>query len=245
MITIHKHDSDSQFSCTDSQFTWRCCMLMYDGLMIWGFPSADLGIWSASVSFTETFGVATCILLTRPQWSSSYTFFEQLRFGAEWTRRQRQVSRRWGWFIYFPPSYSVKVNRWLPQFSTYSEWQYHGMAQCMNIKMSISEQAGLEKALTQLVGCRFGWLIAGYLMLFGQLHHFQGQQPVHDLGWPPAHIRGEVFCFLECWKSCGAGGVSWAGVEITPQDPAAFFFGSLVSLGPYSGWLENCRLMKW
>lgn len=74
----------------------------------------------------------------------------------------------------FPPSYSLKVNRWLPQFSTYSEWQYHGMAQSMNIKMSISEQAGLEKTWTQLAGCRFGWLIAGYLMLFGQLHHFSG-----------------------------------------------------------------------
>jgi len=45
MIAKEGDDSDSQFSCTDSQFTWRCCMLMYDGLMIWGFPSADLGLW--------------------------------------------------------------------------------------------------------------------------------------------------------------------------------------------------------
>lgn len=49
------------------------------------------------------------------------------------------------------------------------------------------------KTLTQLVGCRFGWLIAGYLMLFGQLHHFQGQQPVMILD---GHLHiSEAWCF--------------------------------------------------
>ena len=84
MIAIHEYDSDSQFLCT--VLTLNSLEALY--VDVWraadlGIPFCCGGTSSASVSSTETFEVATCILLTRPQWSSSCTSFDQLRFGAE------------------------------------------------------------------------------------------------------------------------------------------------------------------
>ena len=163
----------------------------------------------ASVSSTETFGVSS--------WDSEL---------SELVDKDKYQG---GEVYIFPPSYLVKVNRWLLQFSTYSEWQYHGMAQSMNIKMSISEQGWKRHELSLLDVDLVGSLLVMWCYLDNCII-FRASNMSMILDGPPAHIRGEVSCFLECWKSCGAGGVSWAGVEIAPQDAAAFFFGSLVSL---------------
>ena len=104
MIAIHEYDSDSQFLCT--VLTLNSLEALY--VDVWraadlGIPFCCGGTSSASVSSTETFEVATCILLTRPQWSSSCTSFDQLRFGAEWTYpTYAKVSK-------------VKLNCWLLQ----------------------------------------------------------------------------------------------------------------------------------
>lgn len=68
MIAIHEYDSVNQFLCT--VLTLNSLEALY--VDVWraadlGIPFCCGGTSSASVSSTETFEVATCILLTRPQ----------------------------------------------------------------------------------------------------------------------------------------------------------------------------------
>ena len=116
---------------------------VFSGLMIfWGIPPHCWfrSLVRASVSSTETFGVSS--------WDSEL---------SELVDKDKYQG---GEVYIFPPSYSVKVNRWLPEFSTYSEWQYHGMAQSMNIKMSISEQGWKRHELSLLdVDLVGSWLV--------------------------------------------------------------------------------------
>jgi len=106
MIAIHEYDSDNQFLCT------VLTLNSLEALNVDVWRAADLGIpccggtSSASVSSTETFEVATCILLTRPQWpqwSFSCTPFDEL------PTRRIKVSK-------------VELNRWLLQLQLMASW---------------------------------------------------------------------------------------------------------------------------
>ena len=84
--------------------------------------------------------------------------------------------------------------------------------------------------------------MAGYVMLFGQLHHFQGQQPVMILDGHLHISEARCLASLSVERVVERVGLVKQGLKLHHRMLLIFF----VPWCPLycSGWLENCRLMK-